>query len=380
MNSSADALAPAAAVPPLFQPFTLRGVTFPNRVIVSPMCQYCAVDGFANDWHFAHHGRFALGGVGGAVFEASGVTESGRITPGCLGIWKDAHVPALRRIVDVYHAHGIPAGIQLAHAGRKGSAAVPLAGAAPLASSDPAAAWEAVAPSAIPLADGWPTPRALTGTEIEQLIEAFAAAARRAVAAGFDFVEIHGAHGYLLHSFLTTLSNQRTDQWGGDTLEKRLRFPLRVAAAIRASVPDDMPVLYRASTVDGVDGGMTLADTIALARALKQHGVDLMDCSSGGITGASGRALAPPSPGYLVPYAAAIRKEAELPTMAVGLIVTAEMANEIVAEGSADLVALGRELIANPNFAYHAALKLGHPAPHDLLPESYAFFLQRRKL
>ncbi len=377
MNTAADTT-PDTAVPPLFQPFTLRRVTFPNRIIVSPMCQYCADDGFANEWHFAHHGRFALGGVGGAVVEASGVTREGRITPGCLGIYLDAHIPGLRRIVDIYRAQGVPVGIQLAHAGRKASAAVPLEGAQPFPVDDPQA-WQAVAPSAIPLTEDWPVPHALSADEIEQHIDAFARAAERAVEAGFDFVEIHGAHGYLIHSFLTALSNRREDEWGG-SLEKRMRFAIRIAEAIRAVVPADMPVLYRATSVDGVEGGMTIEDTIELAKALKAAGVDLIDCSSGGITGSSGRSTAPPSPGYLVPFAKAIREKAGIPTMAVGLIVTGPQANQIVAEGSADLVALARELIANPNFAYHAALELGHPEPHDVLPAAYAFFLKRRKL
>ena len=377
MNTAADTT-PDTAVPPLFQPFTLRRVIFPNRVIVSPMCQYCADDGFANEWHYAHHGRFALGGVGGAVVEASGVTREGRITPGCLGIYQDAHIPGLRRIVAIYHAQGVPVGIQLAHAGRKASAAVPLEGAQPFPADDPQA-WQAVAPSAIALTEDWPVPHALSADEIEQHIDAFARAAERAVEAGFDFVEIHGAHGYLIHSFLTALSNRRDDEWGG-SLEKRMRFAIRIAEAIRAVVPADMPVLYRASSVDGVEGGMTIEDTIELSKALKAAGVDLIDCSSGGITGSSGRSTAPPSPGYLVPFAKAVRETAGIPPMAVGLIVTGPQANEIIAEGSADLVALARELIANPNFAYHAALELGHPEPHDVLPPAYAFFLKRRKL
>jgi 2,4-dienoyl-CoA reductase-like NADH-dependent reductase (Old Yellow Enzyme family) len=367
----------SSAVPALFQPLTLRNVTFPNRIVVSPMCQYCAEDGFVNDWHISHHSRFALGGVGGAVLEASGVTRDGRITPGCLGIYLDAHIEGLSRVVGIYKRQGIPVGIQLAHSGRKGSAAVPLEGAAPLANCQPEKAWETVAPSAIPLNDSWPTPRALTQDEIESLIEAFGAAAKRAVAAGFDFVEIHGAHGYLMHSFLTALSNTRDDEWGGD-LQGRMRFVLKIAEAVRASVPADMPVFYRASSVDGIEGGMELEDTIILARELKARGIDLIDCSSGGISGASGRASNPPSPGYLVPYAKAVRKEAEIPTMTVGLITEADHANRIIEDGDADLVAMGRGLMADPNFPYHAAIALGHPEPHTVLPPAYGFFLKRK--
>jgi len=367
----------ASTLPALFQPFQLHKVTFRNRIVVSAMCQYCADDGFINDWHIAHHGRFALGGVGGAVVEASGVTRDGRITPGCLGIYRDEHVAGLRQITDIYHRQNTPVGIQLAHSGRKGSAAVPLEGAAPLAGDRPELAWQTVAPSAIPLNDTWPTPHALTDAEIEALIAAFAAAARRAVAAGFDFVEIHGAHGYLIHSFLTSVSNTRDDAWGGD-LAGRMRFALRITEAVRAVVPADMPVFYRASSVDGIPGGMELEDTIVLARELKARGVDVVDCSSGGISGASGRATQPPSPGYLVPYASAVRKEAGIATMTVGLITEAEHANRIIADGDADLVAMGRGLLADPNFPYHAALALGHPEPHTVLPPAYGFFLKRR--
>lgn len=373
---TASATMNGADVPALFTPFELRGVTFRNRIVVSAMCQYMAEDGFVNDWHHAHHSRFALGGVGGACLEASGITRTGRITPGCLGIYRDEHTAGLESVVGIYHRQNIPVGIQLAHAGRKASAATPAKGAAPLATSHPDEAWEAVAPSAIPLTPDWPAPRALTGAEIDELVASFAHAARRAVAAGFDFVEIHGAHGYLIHSFLTTLSNQREDQWGGD-LTARMRFPLAVARAVREVVPDDMPVFYRASSEDGVEGGVTIEDTVALAAELRSCGVDLMDCSSGGITGASGRASMPPAPGYLVPFARRVRAEAALPTMAVGLITQAGQANDIIVNGDADLVAMARGLLADPNFPYHAAAALGHPEASAVLPSSYAMVLKR---
>ena len=366
-------------VPALFQPFELRDVMFRNRVMVTPMCQYVADDGHVVDWHFAHHGRFALGGVGAAMVESTGVTRNGRITPGCLGIYLDSHVDGLSRITDLYHRQDIPVGIQLSHAGRKGSAAVPLEGAQPLIGDAPEKAWTIVAPSAIAQTEGWPVPRALTADEIEQLIEAFAIAARRAVAAGFDLVEIHGAHGYLVNSFFSPLANQRDDDWGGDR-ESRMRFPLAVADAIRAVIPAAMPLFYRASVVDGIDGGVTVEDTVELARSLKQHGVDLVDCSSGGMIGPSGRASTRPAPGYLVPYAQAVREGADMATMAVGLIVEPAQANDIVASGAADLVAMGRQLLDDPNFVLHAAQALGHPEPYSLIPESYAFFLERRKL
>jgi 2,4-dienoyl-CoA reductase-like NADH-dependent reductase (Old Yellow Enzyme family) len=370
---------PVARLPALFEPYTVRSVTFRNRLLVTPMCQYVASDGHARLWHLAHHGRFSLSGIGGAIVEASAVTRDGRITPGCLGIYAQSHVAGLREIVALYHDQKTPVGIQLAHAGRKASAAVPLEGAAPLVRSDPAQAWEAVAPSSIAMMEGWPTPRALPHGEIEALIGAFAAAATRARSAAFDFVEIHGAHGYLINSFFSPLANHRTDQWGG-SLENRMRFALAVARAVRKALPQTMPLFFRTSSVDGIEGGVTIEETIALARELKLCGVDVIDCSTGGIVGASGRALVPPSPGYLVPYAHRVRHEAQIATMAVGLIVTGKQAEEAVAGGSADLVAIGRQLLEDPNFPYHAARELGHPRPLDVLPSSYAFFLERRRL
>ncbi len=366
--------------PPLFRAFALRDVTFSNRIFVTPMCQYIAEDGHAVRWHRAHHGRFSLAGVGGAMVESTGVTREGRITPGCLGIYLDSHVDGLREITALYHEQGIPVGIQLAHAGRKASAAVPLRGAAPLVDGYPDEAWEAIAPSAIAMAEGWPTPREMTEADIEQTIAAFAEAAERAVRAGFDLVEIHGAHGYLVNSFFSPLANRRGDRWGGDKLENRLRFPLSVAEAIRAVLPAGMPLFFRNSSVDGLTGGATLDDSIVLARELKARGVDLVDCSSGGIIGPSGRADQRPTPGYLVPYAREIRRVADIPTMAVGLIIEPGQANRIIADGDADLVAMGRQLLDDPNFPYHAAKALGHPDPESVLPESYAFFLRRRKI
>ncbi len=344
------------------------------------MCQYCARDGHAVDWHFAHHGRFSLAGPGGASVEASGVTREGRITHGCLGIYLDSHIEGLSRIVAIYHNQNIPVGIQIGHSGRKGSAAVPLEGAAPLVDCDPARAWETIAPSAVPMMEGWPAPRAMEVAEILEMIDAFVAAANRAVRAGFDFIEIHGAHGYLVNSFFSPIANRRDDEWGGADIDNRMRFPLRVAEAVRAAIPDSMPLLFRTSVVDGFEGGVTVEDTVRLAAALRKVGVDLIDCSSGGIIGPSGRASMQPVPGYLVPYAAAVREAADMPTMAVGLIVAPEQANNVIETGSADLVAMGRQLLEDPNFVFHAARRLGHPDPFAILPESYAFFLRRRQL
>ena len=344
------------------------------------MCQYCAEDGHAVDWHFAHHGRFSLAGPGGACVEASAVTRTGRITHGCLGIYLDSHIEGLSKIVSIYHNRGIPVGIQIGHSGRKGSAAVPLDGAAPLLEFDPAQAWEIIAPSAVAMMDGWPVPSAMDSDQIGEMIDAFALAAHRAVQAGFDFIEIHGAHGYLVNSFFSPIANRRQDEWGGADIEHRVRFPVRVAESVRSVIADSMPLFFRTSVVDGFAGGVTLADTVKLAAALKTAGVDLIDCSSGGVIGPSGRASRDPSPGYLVPYAKAVREGADIATMAVGLIIEADQANTVIEAGSADLVAMGRQLLEDPNFVFHAARQLGHPDPFAILPESYAFFLKRRRL
>jgi 2,4-dienoyl-CoA reductase-like NADH-dependent reductase (Old Yellow Enzyme family) len=362
----------------LFAPFTCRDIVLRNRIMLSPMCQYVAEDGHATAWHRAHHARFALGGIGGAVVEATAVTPEGRITPGCLGIWSDAHVPALAEIVATYRTHGVRVGIQLAHAGRKASAAVPWEGAQPLPGDDPRA-WQAIAPSAIPFLDGWPAPAALDDEAIAAVIDAFVAAAHRAVAAGFDFVEVHGAHGYLIHSFVSPLSNRREDRWGGDEAG-RFRLPVTIVARLRAALPPGMPIFYRLSLFDGAEGGLVVDDMVRLAAALGRAGADVIDCSSGGVRGSSGVADAPPSPGYLVPAAGRIRREAGVATMAVGLIVTPEIAAAAIDHGDADLVAIGRELLADSNFAYRAALELGVPDAHRLLPRNYAFFLERRRL
>jgi 2,4-dienoyl-CoA reductase-like NADH-dependent reductase (Old Yellow Enzyme family) len=363
--------------PPLFTPYTCRGVTWRNRIMLSPMCQYMAEEGQATRWHRAHHARFALGGVGGALLEATAVTRDGRITPGCLGIWSDAHIAGLADIVDLYHDQAIPVGVQLAHAGRKASAAVPWEGAQPLAVDDPRA-WPSVAPSALPFGDSWPVPTALDEAGIAAIIESFRAAAARAVRAGFDFVEVHGAHGYLINSFVSTISNRRDDRWGGDRAG-RFRLALTVVERLRADLPSGMPIFYRASILDGVEGGVTLEDSLALAGALRDAGADVIDCSSGGVATGSGVADRPPSPGYLVPLAGTVRRESKVATMAVGLILTPEQANAVIAGGHADLVALGRELLADSNFAHRAAQALGLETPHRVLPPNYSFYLERRR-
>jgi 2,4-dienoyl-CoA reductase-like NADH-dependent reductase (Old Yellow Enzyme family) len=365
------------ASPQLFTPLAIRNVTLRNRIVLSPMCQYYAVDGAVTDWHQAHHARFALGGLGAAFVEATGVTPDGRTTYGCTGIYSDAHIPGLKRIAALYHAHGTAAGIQLTHSGRKASAARPWDGAAPLPFTGEEPGWRTVAPSAIPLREGWQTPHALSATEIGEVVLAFQTAAKRALAADFDFVELHGAHGYLLHSFLSPISNRREDELGG-SLENRMRFPLMVCRAIREIWPSDKPLFYRTSAIDNVEGGLVIADTIAFAKALAEAGIDVLDCSSGGIIGPVAMGKEAPVAGFQIPFAAAVRAATPMKTMAVGLIVEPLMAEKIIAGGKADLVALGRELMADPTFAYRAAKELGLEDPHGVLPMSYAFWLRRR--
>jgi 2,4-dienoyl-CoA reductase-like NADH-dependent reductase (Old Yellow Enzyme family) len=372
----------SATNPMLFQPLTVRQVTFKNRIVVTPMCQYCSTEGLINEWHLRHHARFALGGVGGGFTEATAIARDGRITPGCLGIWGEEHIPGLRQVVSTYHREKIPVGIQLIHSGFKGSVSTPFErdpahSNKPLYMVRPEDAWRTVAPSAVSLIRDYPLPEALSTAQIEALIDAFTMAARRALQAGFDYVEIHGAHGYLVNQFFSPLMNLRNDEWGGD-LARRMRFPLRVAQALRKVLPAGMPLFYRASVEDGVEGGITLAETVLLARELKANGVDVVDCSAGGINGPSGRGAFPPGPGYLVPYASTVRREAGVATMAVGIIDTPALANAIIERGDADLVAMGRGLMADPNFPFHAALDLGHPEPYDVLPLEYSFYLKRK--
>jgi 2,4-dienoyl-CoA reductase-like NADH-dependent reductase (Old Yellow Enzyme family) len=361
----------------LFQPLRLRGVTLRNRIVVSPMCQYSAVEGAIQPWHRAHHARFALGGVGAAIVEATGVSRDGRITYGCTGLYDDAHVPGMREIVELYRSHGVSPGIQIGHAGRKASTARPGDGAGSLAPGGPEPAWETIAPSALPGRPGWHVPRAMEPEDFPRVLEDFRSATRRALAAGFDFVEIHGAHGYLLHTFMSPLSNRREDEYGGD-LANRMRFPLQVAEAVREIWPSDKPLFYRTTASDYLDGGTTLEETIALARELKARGVDVIDCSSGGIVTAVSLAAAKPTAGHQVPLAAGVRRGADIMTMAVGLIVDPHQAEEILEAGDADLIALGRELMVDSNWPLTAAKALGLDDPYSVLPESYAFHLRRR--
>jgi 2,4-dienoyl-CoA reductase-like NADH-dependent reductase (Old Yellow Enzyme family) len=330
-------------------------VVLPNRIMLSPMCQYSSVDGYANDWHRVHLGSRAVGGAGLVMAEASAVEERGRITPADLGIYRDEHIPKLREITDFIRSQGVVPGIQIAHAGRKASTAVPWEGGHPLPPES--GGWTPVGPSPIPFAEGWPVPHPLTVDEINDVVAAFSQAAERARKAGFDAVEIHSAHGYLLHSFLSPLSNKREDDYGG-SLENRERFLLRVVEAVRISWPDDRPVFVRISATDWVDGGWDLDQSVHLARRLKELDVDLIDCSSGGLVL---RASIPVAPGYQIPLAARIRREAEIATAAVGLITHAEQAEAIVSGGSADLVAIARAFLRDPYWPQRAARALGQP-------------------
>jgi 2,4-dienoyl-CoA reductase-like NADH-dependent reductase (Old Yellow Enzyme family) len=338
----------------LFTPLSLRSLTLRNRVGVSPMCQYSSTDGFADDWHLVHLGSRAVGGAGLVHTEATAVEERGRISAADLGIYRDEHVPPLARIVRFLHGQGAAAGIQLAHAGRKASTARPWDGGKPV---DPPEGWRPiVAPSALPFDAGYQTPVALDAAGITGIIAAFATAARRAQAAGFDLIEIHAAHGYLIHEFLSPVANRRDDQWGG-SFDNRTRFLTEIVRAIRAVWPDRLPLAVRLSTTDWLGAeGWDVEDSIALARRLGREGVDVIDCSSGGI---APRVAIDAGPGYQVANAARIRIEAPIATAAVGVITSAAQAEHILRSGQADMVLLARAILRDPYFALHAAAELG---------------------
>ena len=338
-------------MPALFEPLTLRGLTLKNRLVVSPMCQYSAVDGLANDWHLVNLGSRAVGGAGLLLQEATAVSPEGRITPDDLGLWDDAQVPFLQRINQFIESQGSVPGIQLAHAGRKASTYAPWKGSGAVAEGG----WPVVAPSALRFADHYPLPTALDAAGIKQVVSDFHYAAQRAVRAGFRLIEIHAAHGYLLHQFLSPLSNQRQDEYGG-SFENRIRLLLEVVTAVRLAVPEGFPVVVRLSATDWTDGGWQPADTVRLAGWLRERSIDLIDCSSGGNVPA---ASIPVGPGYQVGFAEQVRRKAGIATGAVGLITTAAEAEAIVAGGQADLVLLAREELRDPYFPLHAAHALG---------------------
>ncbi|MFI5165738.1 MAG: NADH:flavin oxidoreductase/NADH oxidase [Thermoanaerobaculales bacterium] len=341
----------------LFSPLKLRGVTMRNRVFVSPMCQYSSDDGMPTDWHLVHLGSRAVGGAGLVMVEATAVSPEGRISPRDSGIWSDAHGQAFRRIAAFVAEQGAVPGIQLAHAGRKASTDVPWHGGGPIPPER--GGWQPVGPSSLPFDTGYPAPRELTPAELDQVAGEFAAAARRASAAGFRVVEIHMAHGYSLHSFLSPLSNRRTDEFGG-SLEGRMRFPLAVTRAVRGAWPEELPLLVRISATDWAEGGWDWPSSVELARRLREAGVDMVDCSSGGLVPG---AKVPVGPGYQVPFAAAIRHESAVPTAAVGMITQPAQAEQIVATGQADAVLLAREFLRDPYWPLHAARALGVDMP-----------------
>ena len=348
----------------LFDPLVMRDLTLRNRVVVSPMCQYSCVDGLANDWHLVHLGGLAKGGAAVVIAEASAVVPEGRISPDDVGLWDDRHVEPLARVFRFVRAQGAVPGIQLAHAGRKASMASPWKGGALVLPAD--GGWDdVVAPSAVAFADGYATPQALNAAGIARVVEAFAAAAGRALAAGAEIAEIHAAHGYLLHQFLSPLSNRREDGYGGGW-ENRTRLVREVVTSVRGVWPERLPLWVRISTTDWAEGGWTEDDSVRLASALAPLGVDLIDCSSGGLVPG---ARIPLGPGYQVPFAARIRAEARIATGAVGMITEPRQADDIIRAGQADVVLLARELLRRPHWPLHAAKDLGQPAP---VPPQYA--------
>jgi len=353
----------------LFSEFTLRELTVRNRITMSPMCQYSASDGIAQPWHMAHLGSRAVGGVGIVMVEFTAVTPEGRITGDDMGIWSDAHVDALRPITEFIRSQGAVPGIQLAHSGRKGSRFSPWQGNGPL---DEARKWPLLAPSAVPYADDWQIPREMDEGDIEATVAAFRAGAQRARAAGFDIIEGHFAHGYLLHTFLSRLSNKRQDKYGG-SLEGRATVPLMVARAMREEWPQHLPVFVRLSVVDWVEGGLDLAQSVQVSKWLKEVGVDLIDCSSGA---AVPNEQAPIAPGYQVPFAREIRQQVDIATAAVGLITEPAQAEEIVADGSADLIFMARALLRDPYWASKASEVL-EDQPH--WPVQYARAVMRKR-
>jgi len=364
--------------PLLFTPLRLRGVTAPNRCVVSPMVQFRATDGLVNDFHLVHLGKFALGRFGIVFTENAAVVPTGRVTPGDLGLWEDGQIASHRRLTEFLHQEGALAATQITHAGRKGSTARTFD--KPGEFGPPGAGWQkwqVVGPTDQPAAEGWLKPRALAAGELEELVQKFAAAARRADAAGYDVLEVHAAHGYLLAQFLSPISNTRNDQYGGDRAG-RMRFPLDVVRAVRAAWPADKPLFVRVSAVDGA-GGWDVDDTVAFARELEALGVDVVDCSSGGLTGAATAAAVKRGPGFQVPFAAAVKKQAGVSTMAVGLILNGPQAEAILQAGDADLIAIGRQALYEPFWALHAAQALGCDPDFDMWTPEYGWWLEKRE-
>ena len=370
----------------LFAPFELRGVRFPNRVVISPMQMYLGREGMANDWHFQHLAKYAVARAGCVFTEVLCVEPRGRNTHWDLGIWNDAQVPPLARIREFVESCGAVAAAQLGHCGGKASRQRPFDGHGPLGEEDAARGeppWTPVGPTAAPSAPGYHVPHELTTAEIPAIVDSFAAGARRVARAGFRFLEVHAAHGYLIHSFYSPISNRRRDGYGGDR-RRRMRLALEIAEAVRGHWPEDRPLSFRLSCVDGLDGGWTMEDTVALARELAYRGVDAIDCSSRGVRGATSlanleAARRPARAGYQVPYAEELRRETGIPTMAVGLIITPRQAERILERGQADLVLLAREALYDPHWVLHAARELETDLDWDLWPPSWGWWLAQRE-
>ena len=369
----------------LFSPWRLRGVRFPNRVVISPMQMYLARDGVANDWHFQHLAKYAVARAGCVFTEVLCVEPRGRNTHWDLGIWNDEQVPPLVRIREFVESCGAVAAAQIGHCCGKASRQRPFDGHGPLGAAAAARGeppWTPVGPIAEPSAPGYHMPHELTTAEIGDIVDAFADGTRRVARAGFRFLEVHAAHGYLIHSFYSPVSNRRRDGYGGDR-RGRMRLALEIAEAVRGQWPDDLPLSFRLSCVDGLDGGWTMEDTVALARALEQRGVDAIDCSSRGVRGATSlanleAARRPARAGYQVPYAEELRRETGIPTMAVGLILTPRQAERILERGQADLVLLAREALYDPHWVLHAARELEDDPEWDLWPPSWGWWLAQR--
>jgi 2,4-dienoyl-CoA reductase-like NADH-dependent reductase (Old Yellow Enzyme family) len=369
------------AGPKLFEPFTLKGVTARNRIVVSPMCQYQSFHGSPTDWHIVHMGRYAIGGAGIVFYEETAVEDRGRKTHKCAGLYRDDQIAEYRRIANfVKEFGGVPA-MQLGHSGARASERGPLFNRVALSEENKAEggdAWQSISSSAVTPIDGKPLPRAMTQNDINDVVQAFADATVRTLQAGFEVLEIHGAHGYLIQQFLSPVINRRNDAYGGD-LKGRMRFALEITEAVRAVWPDDKPLFFRVSSVDGKGGLWTLHDTVALTKELKALGVDLIDCSSGGLTGSSSLRSVPRIPGHHVPYAARVKQETGMLTMAPGLITEPQQAEELLQRGDIDLIAMARELMYSSDWPAHAARALGVPNYLELFPPEFTHRLKLRE-
>ena len=366
----------------LFSAFNLREITFKNRIAVSPMSQYRARSGFADDWQLVHLGRFALGGAALVYTEATAVEADGRRTHGDLGLWNDDQIAKLKQITDFISKEGSMPGIQLSHAGRKASERRPWHGEKPVNDEDVAlrdeAPWQCIGPSAISYAQGWPVPQQMSEADIQRVITSFGEAARRSHQAGFKIIEVYAAHGFLIHQFLSPLANHRLDHWGGNP-ENRNRFAVEVAKSIRANWPDEFPLAFRLSATDWLDGGIEPADTVETAKALKAVGVDMIDCSTGGIGGRERPRRMVIEQGFQVPFAAQVKSDADIATMAVGFLWDAPVMEEIIKSGQADMIALARELLDDPNWPHHAAAKLALDDGFGSWPVESGWWLNKRK-